>query len=433
MNNADIEELITQYLPIKKIEKDANGEVFTPPQLIHLVLDTYPQKVWSNPNLTWLDPSGGIGNFLIIVYQRLMKGLTTWETNNKKRSDHIIGKMLYMVEINRTNYNVCKRIFGSTMHLLCADFLQSTVYPDLLFDCIVGNPPFQDNYGLSNTGKRILGGKNKLYERIFLKAFSMLRNGGFLSFIVPDNIFSGNGSHSYKIIMQQEIPFVSFNSINNSFFPHIQQYICYFLLHKTNVNANAQQTIIENQDGATFHITLQDRPVNPIRNWTPVTEKLITKYVSTTRNNVMYNRGKNLSYYKGIKYPIIYSPFKNISTNNESLAVGLGHKKAVIFAISTDLLFQMDYSGNYGVGPNTFYIPFATNVEGKRIEQFLNSDDYKTLALATKTTRQYLKIAFIEHIAFSKIIKKNTKTIKHTNINHIKKNITNKNYKKQKL
>ena len=34
----------------------------------------------------------------------------------------------------------------------------------------------------------------------------------------------------------------------------------------------------------------------------------------------------------------------------------------------------------------------------------INSNDYKTLALATKTTRQYLKIAFIEHLKLTKIM-----------------------------
>ena len=53
----------------------------------------------------------------------------------------------------------------------------------------------------------------------------------------------------------------------------------------------------------------------------------------------------------------------------------------------------MDYSGKYGVGPNTFYVPFEK--EGKSIETFLNSEEYKTLVLATKTNRQYLKLAFI--------------------------------------
>jgi hypothetical protein len=72
----------------------------------------------------------------------------------------------------------------------------------------------------------------------------------------------------------------------------------------------------------------------------------------------------------------------------------------------------MDYSGKFGAGPNTFFIPFNTNIEGKKLEKFLNSDDYKTLALATKTTRQYLKIAFIEHLKLTKIMGHN-KTKKH--------------------
>jgi hypothetical protein len=72
----------------------------------------------------------------------------------------------------------------------------------------------------------------------------------------------------------------------------------------------------------------------------------------------------------------------------------------------------MDYSGKFGAGPNTFYIPFNTISEGKKLEHFLNSQDYKTLALATKTTRQYLKIAFIEHLNLTKIMG-NNKTKKH--------------------
>jgi 3-oxoacyl-[acyl-carrier-protein] synthase III len=76
----------------------------------------------------------------------------------------------------------------------------------------------------------------------------------------------------------------------------------------------------------------------------------------------------------------------------------------------------MDYTGRYGVGPNTFFIPFETNIQGKRIEKFLKSEDYKTMALATRVNRQYLKHAFIQHLSIDKIIKTtNTKTKKTTN------------------
>jgi len=413
MNDAEINEFIKEQLPVKKLEKDKYGEVFTDPVLINKMLDLFPKSIWSNPASKWLDPSTGSGFFMIIVYKRLMDGLKKWEPNDKKRSMHIIEEMLYMVELNKTNCNICKSIFGANVRLICGDFLGDLKFPDcddISFDCILGNPPFQDDYGLSSEGKRINGGKSKLYERIFLKAYSLLKDGGYISFVVPDNIFSGNGSDSYKVIIQNQIPFVSFNPSNQLFFPGIQQYVCYFLLHK--VSNNSDLTIIENSDNKSFKIKLKDRPVNPIRNWTTHTEKLINKYVSDERNIVSYNRGKSLNSYKGNKYNVVYTTDKTLSTNNPKLAPGLGQQKAIIFAISTDLAFKMDYSGKYGVGPNTFYIPFNSVSQGKKLEKFLNSDDYKTLALATKTTRQYLKIAFIEYLNLTKIMGSTVKTIK---------------------
>jgi hypothetical protein len=363
-----------------------------------------------------LDPSVGAGFFMICVYIRLMDGLKKWEPNEKKRSKHIIENMLYMVELNKKNCDICKSIFGDNVRLICGDFLGDVKFQgrdDISFDCIVGNPPFQDDYGLSDKGKRINGGKSKLYERIFLKSFTMLKNGGYLSFVVPDNIFSGNGSQSYHTLIQNHIPFISFNPINQTYFHKIQQPVCYFILHKQNKSGF---TTIEHDDQLTFQIKLQDRPANPIRNWTLNTEKLINQYVSNERNNVVYNRGKSISSYKGNKYPVIFTNSKTLHTNNSKLAAGFGTKKAIIFSISPDLAFKMDYSGKFGAGPNTFYIPFNTNIEGKKLEKFLNSQDYKTLALATKTTRQYLKIAFIEHLKLTKIIG-HSKTKKHK-INH---------------
>ena len=98
----------------------------------------------------------------------------------------------------------------------------------------------------------------------------------------------------------------------------------------------------------------------------------------------------------------------------------------------------MDYTGKYGVGPNTFYIPFNTHSQGKNLNAFLKSEHYKTLALACKTSRQFLKIGFIEHLNLSKILNKefitktlsNKKTSKKTNKNnktrkHIKKDNVN--------
>jgi hypothetical protein len=165
----------------------------------------------------------------------------------------------------------------------------------------------------------------------------------------------------------------------------------------------------------------QDRPVNPVKQWIPKTEKLVNKFVSVKRNQVVYNRGKSVNLYKGNKIPIIYTSSKTLYTNKHELAAGLGKKKAIIFAISTDHSFKMDFVGNVGAGPNTFYIPFETVKEGKYLEQFLKSDDYKLLVSSTKTNRKYLKIALIEYLKLDKIMHNKTKKIRKNNKNKTRK------------
>lgn len=427
LTNEEISQFIDKLLPIKRIEKDKYGEVFTNPKLINKILDLFPKSIFKDPHLKWLDPSVGAGFFMILVYQRLMDGLKSWEPNVKKRSDHIICQMLFMVEINKSNCNICQQLFGPNANLYCGDFLSDFKFPKFLeqisFDCIVGNPPFQDDYGLTNKGKRILGGKNKLYERIFLKAYDLLKHDGYLSFVVPDNLFSGNGSESYRLLLHTQVQFISFNPSNQSFFPGIQQSICYFILKKK-TDKFKKFTIIESNDTNKLKIILQNRPINPVKNWNLKTEKLVNNYVSLKRNQAVYNRGKNIILYKGNKYPIIYTPNKNLNTNNQELAAGLGKKKAIIFAISTDHAFKMDFTGKEGSGPNTFYIPFETMKQGKRLESFLKSDDYKLLVSFTKTNRKYIKIALIEHLKLDKIMHNKTKKMKKSLKNKTRKNFS---------
>ena len=48
------------------------------------MLDKLPPEVWTNPNLKWLDPAVGIGNFPVVVYIRLMKDLNIGNLMKKK-------------------------------------------------------------------------------------------------------------------------------------------------------------------------------------------------------------------------------------------------------------------------------------------------------------------------------------------------------------
>lgn len=429
MKEEELEEFIRQHLPIRLAEKKKFGEVFTNPVLIHKMLDLFPARLWSDPQWTWCDPSAGAGFFMIFIYLRLLTGLAKWEPRRAVRSKHIISKMLVMVELNPDNCRLCRQLFGKHAVIHCGDFLELHDLKQAPFGSIVGNPPFQ--------GNNVHEGKSKLYERIFLKASNpdWLRSGGYLSFLTPDNLFSGNGSASYQRLLENHVSWVSFHPSNEASFQSIQQPMCYFLMEKTGgkeeegegkgegkKEEEKRKTRIECNDHVSFTLSLPNRPVNPVRNWTPATERLIRRWVSNERNAVHYCRGKSVSSYRGTKYPIVYTPTKRLATEKRELAVGWGIKKAILFSISPDMAFHMDYSGRVGAGPNTFYIPFHTRAEGECLEQFLNSDDYLALSLATKTSRHYLKIALITHLDLDKIMNQ-TKT---TKINKTRKKRTRK-------
>ena len=89
-------EFINGCLKPKEIEKKKFGEVFTPIPLINEMLDKLPQEVWINPDLKWLDPANGMGNFMIIIYFRLNEGLKDIFMNDEVRKKHILENMLYM-------------------------------------------------------------------------------------------------------------------------------------------------------------------------------------------------------------------------------------------------------------------------------------------------------------------------------------------------
>jgi hypothetical protein len=161
-------EFMDECLHPKDNEKKQFGEVFTPMKWVNIMLDVLPSSVWINPNLKWLDPASGMGNFPIAIYQRLMSGLKKVIPDKIKRKKHILEKMLYMCELNSKNSFLCKQIFDIgnkyRLNLLCKDSL-TTDFTELnwpaKFDIVVGNPPY--NQELTRTGALPL--YNKFIER----------------------------------------------------------------------------------------------------------------------------------------------------------------------------------------------------------------------------------------------------------------------------
>ena len=169
----------------KPKEKKDFGEVFTPIELIEKMLEHLPKSDWSNPNLKWLDPANGIGNFPIVIFYKLDKGLEKWEPNTQKRRKHIIENMLFMMELQSNNNGIATKIFKQ----LCNNCIPNIWTIDSLkvskddilkhftidrIDRIIGNPPFQAFQEASD--KR--GGGDELYMKFVRHSIDILANEG---------------------------------------------------------------------------------------------------------------------------------------------------------------------------------------------------------------------------------------------------------------
>ena len=191
--------------------KNERGEVFTPLELVNEMLDKLPLEVWSNPNLKWLDPATGIGNFPVMVYLRLMNGLKYFESNPEKRRKHILENMLYMVEIDKLNVFLLKKVFcGNTynLNIFEGSFIKETNNKnvDILFgnkpvkkkenlefekkvekirefDIILGNPPYNQGGIKSKTSKTT--DSKTIWNFFIFNAFNLLKINGYFLFITP--------------------------------------------------------------------------------------------------------------------------------------------------------------------------------------------------------------------------------------------------------
>ena len=111
---------------------DQKGEVFTPLECCHEVIDELPLHILKNPDSTFLDNSAGSGNFMIALRDRLK------EYHSK---DHILNNMLYAVELMKDNHKeMCDRLGVPVdhKHYVCYDALK--------YDYSFGEPVGLENY-----------------------------------------------------------------------------------------------------------------------------------------------------------------------------------------------------------------------------------------------------------------------------------------------
>ena len=215
-------EFINDNLKPKQVEKKERGEVFTPMKLVNEMLDTLPKEVWGNPDLKWLDPSAGMGNFPVAVYMRLMVGLKDVITDDEERMQYILENMLYMVELDETNVFMMKEIFCGNKYKLnifqgsFIDGKYEKIYKtDIIFDIIIGNPPYNQG-GISSKKKDIEFKQDKktLWPDFIQKSFTILKTSGYLLFVNPLS-WVKNTHKLHKVMFEKYIIYLELWDVNN--------------------------------------------------------------------------------------------------------------------------------------------------------------------------------------------------------------------------
>ena len=351
-NPKELLEFLNANLKPTKEKKEKNGEVFTPIKLIEEMMDKLTDanpNIWSNPNLKWLDPAEGMGNFSVVVYLRLMEGLKKQMPNIEARKKHILEKMLYMVEYDRTNSFMMSKIFCGNkykLNIFTGSFIENERYEkediDIFsldetkikkykyknyaednkrfsrnintfggkFDIIMGNPPFNNE------------NKSPIYNKFIEKSLELTNK---LLFIIPSRWFAGGkGLEKFRIMMlnRTDIVFIKNYEKSDTIFGKdvdIEGGINYFFIDKSYnglcnfnnfmIKLNKYDILITNKDnyniidkitkfeniiklyrGRYYNIETNDKRLSDIK----INSNYIKCYVSQQKGNIKYIDKKNI-------------------------------------------------------------------------------------------------------------------------------------------
>lgn len=398
IKNDKVLSTIRKYLTVRIEEKNLYGEVFTPIELICEMMDKLPKNVWSNPELKWLDPANGIGNFPVVVYYKLMEGLEKVISNTNKRSKHIIEKMLYMVELNPVNVRLCRKIFkmidqGATPNIVKHDFLtfdSKKKFGIEKFDVIMGNPPWNDIKIGKQSGSRA---KNSLWDKFIYKSLELLNKNGYLGFINPAQ-WRGLGPEYHKIwdiFSSKDMLFLHIYSKKKGqlLFNVGSRFDIYILKNNT---TNIKTYIIDELD-ITHNINIKPLIFLPNYAYKEIGNILTTenKGIDVIHDYFYANTSKIISYksYKDFKNKVVHSITKDGPTYIYTNDIKKGHYgiPKVILSMNEKQYShpeQNDYEGKYGMSQISFGIPIKSKKEGDLILRAIDTPKFNKIIAATK-------------------------------------------------
>lgn len=405
---------INENLSIDQERKESYGEINTPYLFIEEIYDSLPQHLFTDPTLRWLDAGAGSGNFSIVLYYRLMKGLVASIEDSQLRSKHIIKNMLFMVEINKHNIEILQKVFGKQANIYYGDFLQMSLSESFpIPNVIVGNPPFNVN-GLAKVPTNSKRSKKSDGQTSWIhfvrQSIALLPPKGYLNIIIPSIWMKPDKEKIYDLLTSYKIHKIKClsNSETNKLFSYgAQTPTCYFALEK--VPSTNEISIYDSCQRDFIKININKNMPIALHGWSilqkilPFCEKYgrlseciiktnmppIKSNLSTTQNNTSHPYVNIHSCHIKDNHPELQLRYSNIE-------LPFAKQPKIIMAHKMYGFPYVDLEGKYGISNRDNYVIIhKTKQEMMQLQQGLNN---KLILFVMTTTRYRMK--YLEKYAF---------------------------------
>lgn len=366
-----------------------SNDICTPLECVKEMVDAIPNHFWQRENLKILDPCCGNGNFHAYIAQK---------TNVEN---------LHFNEINPKRIKNLKKIFGENIHLTTQDFLEFEEKET--FDLVVANPP----YAKFTNGKRT--SKNHNISRYFiLKALKIIKENGYILFIVPNNWMSFSDRNVLpKILSNYQFLHVNIHGAKK-WFPKVGSSFTWFLLQKTpNKKPFKIENfyILKNTQKATLEKNISCIPLyysEIVRNILKKTLHLDCEKYKIETSSHLHRFTKKL-WIKNekdaqFKYKIIHTPSQVVYSS-------LPHKFQKGFKVFLSLSNQYEtFVENCGMTQSVAFIKCASEKEALKIKEELDNEIFVFLNNISRYGN-FNNIRVLQHFPLLKNIKLNEKEI----------------------
>lgn len=322
--------------------------------LVNQMLDQLPDQVWTDPNITFLDPAMGGGQFLVEIQRRLRAA---------GHSDENISARMWGCETNilRVNYAKNNKKLVSN-HLFISEFLDHD-WGDMKFDVIVGNPPYQKE-GQPNS--------HNLWTQFVTRTWDLLAANGHLGLVTP-NI--GKRADVLPLFLENHV--LWYNGFDTHKYFNVGSTFCSWVINKSSPQVTRCLTsqgieTLEIKNLPFIPLQLNQSSVDFIHKMTQGDVKL------NVRTDWGYHGQGKKDWFSDTQSRKFKYKFQNTSASIKWCSEDHECRtKPKVICSKSGYLNPWYDKGEVGVTENSWVIPVKNGKQAQKIIDFLNSDDVK--------------------------------------------------------